>query len=86
MRWPAAEPIEAGAVVLRGFARQDAAALVAAVEAIAAAAPFRHMVTPGGWRMSAAMTSCGHVGWVTDRTGYRYAADDPTTGRHGSAP
>ena len=81
MRWPAAEEIAAGAVVLRGFARQDAAALVAAVEAIAAAAPFRHMVTPGGWRMSAAMTSCGHVGWVTDRTGYRYAAADPTSGR-----
>jgi DNA oxidative demethylase len=81
MPWPAAEPIAAGAVVLRGFAQQDAAALVAAVEAIAAMAPFRHMVTPGGWRMSAAMTSCGQVGWVTDRTGYRYAAADPTTGR-----
>jgi DNA oxidative demethylase len=81
MPWPAAEPIAAGAVVLRGFARQDAAALVEAVEAIAAIAPFRHMVTPGGWRMSAAMTSCGQVGWVTDRTGYRYAAADPTTGR-----
>ena len=81
MRSPAAEEIAAGAVVLRGFARQDAAALVAAVEAIAAAAPFRHMVTPGGWRMSAAMTSCGQVGWVTDKTGYRYAVADPTTGR-----
>jgi alkylated DNA repair protein (DNA oxidative demethylase) len=81
MPWPAAEEIAAGAVVLRGFARRDAAALVAAVEAIAAAAPFRHMVTPGGWRMSAAMTSCGEVGWVTDETGYRYAAADPTTGR-----
>jgi len=81
MRWLAAEPIAPGAVVLRGFARRDAAALVAAMEAIAAAAPFRHMVTPGGWRMSAAMTSCGEVGWVTDKTGYRYAAADPTTGR-----
>ena len=81
MRWPAAEPIAAGAVVLRGFAREDAAALVAAVEEIAAAARFRHMVTPGGWRMSAAMTSCGQVGWVTDKTGYRYAVADPTTGR-----
>jgi alkylated DNA repair protein (DNA oxidative demethylase) len=81
MRWPAAEPIAAGAVVLRGFARQDAAAFVAAVEAIAAAAPFRRMVTPGGWRMSAAMTSCGEVGWVTDKTGYRYAAADPASGR-----
>ena len=81
MRSPAAEPIAAGAVVLRGFARHQAAALVKEVEGIAAAAPFRHMVTPGGWRMSAAMTSCGQVGWVTDKTGYRYAVADPTTGR-----
>ena len=41
--------------------------LFAAVAAIAAAAPFRHMVTPGGRAMSVAMTNCGEVGWVTDR-------------------
>jgi DNA oxidative demethylase len=68
-------------VVLRGFARRDAAALMTLVDEVAAAAPFRHMVTPGGWRMSAAMTSCGEAGWVTDKTGYRYTAVDPTTGR-----
>jgi alkylated DNA repair protein (DNA oxidative demethylase) len=67
--------------VLRGFARRGAAALVAAVSRIAAEAPFRHMVTPGGWQMSAAMTSCGTAGWVTDRTGYRYVPVDPATGR-----
>jgi alkylated DNA repair protein (DNA oxidative demethylase) len=66
--------------VLRGFARHEAVTLVTAVEAIAAVAPFRHMVTPGGFRMSVAMTSCGQAGWVTDRRGYRYAADDPLTG------
>ncbi len=66
--------------MLRGFARPEAVTLVAAVEAIAAVAPFRHMVTPGGFRMSVAMTSCGQAGWVTDRRGYRYAADDPLTG------
>jgi DNA oxidative demethylase len=70
-----------GAVVLRAFARHEPAALVAAVKAVAAAAPFRHMVTPGGFRMSAAMTSCGQAGWVTDRSGYRYAPDDPLTGK-----
>jgi alkylated DNA repair protein (DNA oxidative demethylase) len=75
------EPIVAGAFVLRGFAKCRAAALVAAVDTIAAAAPFRHMVTPGGWRMSAAMTSCGEVGWITDKAGYRYMPADPTTGR-----
>ena len=39
------------------------------------------MVTPGGWTMSVAMTNCGQAGWVTDRTGYRYDAIDPMTGR-----
>jgi alkylated DNA repair protein (DNA oxidative demethylase) len=70
-----------GAVVLRGFARQDAKGLVGAIAEIAATAPFRHMVTPGGFRMSVAMTSCGETGWITDRRGYRYAALDPETGR-----
>jgi alkylated DNA repair protein (DNA oxidative demethylase) len=39
------------------------------------------MVTPGGYRMSVAMTNCGALGWVTDRTGYRYDPIDPETGR-----
>jgi alkylated DNA repair protein (DNA oxidative demethylase) len=47
---------------------------------IAERAPFRHMVTPGGFRMSVAMTNCGQVGWVSDRKGYRYDACDPETG------
>src|SRR6202041_2119548 len=41
----------------------------------------RHMVTPGGWPMSVAMTNCGDAGWVTDRSGYRYDPIDPETGR-----
>src|ERR1700749_1083016 len=71
----------AGAVLLRGFARGGAPELIAAIDAVAAASPFRHMVTPGGWTMSVALTNCGQVGWVTDRTGYRYDAIDPRTGR-----
>jgi alkylated DNA repair protein (DNA oxidative demethylase) len=70
-----------GAAVLRGFALAEGEDLVAAIAEIAAAAPFRHMVTPGGFRMSVAMTSCGEAGWITDRRGYRYAALDPATGR-----
>src|SRR5690348_2054919 len=69
----------ARAVLLRGFARECAPELVAAIGAIAAVSPFRHMVTPGGWAMSMAMTNCGEVGWITDRTGYRYDAIDPAT-------
>ena len=68
------------AVVLRGFARDQAPALAAAVTEIAAMAPFRNMVTPGGLRMSVAMTNCGHAGWITDRKGYRYEVVDPMTG------
>ena len=70
-----------GAVVLRGFASDREPELVATVDEIATAAPFRNMVTPGGYTMSVAMTNCGQAGWVTDRKGYRYAPLDPRTGR-----
>jgi DNA oxidative demethylase len=70
-----------GAVVLRGFARDEATALVATVDDIARVAPFRNMVTPGGSRMSVAMTNCGRAGWVTDRSGYRYDRVDSMTGQ-----
>jgi alkylated DNA repair protein (DNA oxidative demethylase) len=76
-----AEALGPGAVVLRGFARGDAPALLADVAAVAAAAPFRHMLVPGGGRMSAAMTNCGAFGWVSDTSGYRYSATDPECGR-----
>jgi alkylated DNA repair protein (DNA oxidative demethylase) len=71
----------AQAVVLRGFARDRAPELIAVIDAVVAVSPFRHMVTPGGWEMSVALTNCGRVGWVTDRTGYRYDPIDPATGR-----
>lgn len=70
-----------GAVLLRGFALADAQALIQAVNEISAAAPFRNLITPGGHRMSVAMTNCGEAGWVSDRTGYRYDPRDPETGK-----
>ncbi|MGH8676350.1 MAG: alpha-ketoglutarate-dependent dioxygenase AlkB, partial [Burkholderiales bacterium] len=75
------EPLAPGAVLLRGFARPGAARLVAAVEEVSTRAPWRHMLTPGGFRMSVAMTNCGALGWVSDRTGYRYDTVDPASGR-----
>jgi DNA oxidative demethylase len=69
-----------GAVLLRGRALAVDTTLLAAIEAIAAQAPFRRMVTPGGFEMSVAMTNCGGAGWVTDRTGYRYDPRDPESG------
>ena len=76
----AREPLEEGAVLLRGFAAARAAELVAEVERIALAAPFRYLTVPGGYTMSVAMTNCGRVGWVSDRTGYRYDPVDPGSG------
>ena len=78
---PARVALEAGAVLLGGFASGEERALLGAVADVAAQAPFRHMVTPGGFTMSVAMTNCGTAGWITDRRGYRYAATDPETGR-----
>lgn len=70
-----------GAMLLGGFARRLEGPLVGALQRVVELAPFRHMVTPGGHRMSIAMTNCGTAGWVTDRTGYRYDGRDPESGR-----
>ena len=71
--------IAPGAVQLHGFARDDAAALLHTIEAVLSQAPLRHMQTPGGYTMSVAMSNCGPLGWVSDASGYRYAAHDPLT-------
>jgi DNA oxidative demethylase len=78
---PELEPLAPGAVVLRAFALPQAEAILADVERVAAAAPLRHLVTPGGFRMSVAMTNCGALGWVSDPSGYRYSRVDPESGR-----
>jgi alkylated DNA repair protein (DNA oxidative demethylase) len=75
------ETLGEGAVILRGFAIAHEAAIFAALQDITTQAPFRHMITPGGFRMSVAMTNCGAYGWVTDRTGYRYDGMDPDSGK-----
>jgi alkylated DNA repair protein (DNA oxidative demethylase) len=73
--------LDPGATLLGGFARARDAELLTALASILDTSPFRHMVTPGGWSMSVAMTNCGKAGWVTDRTGYRYDPIDPETSR-----
>jgi alkylated DNA repair protein (DNA oxidative demethylase) len=74
------ERLAAGAMLLRGFALPDQRALLRELATIVEVSPFRHMVTPGGFRMSVAMSNCGAAGWVTDRRGYRYDPVDPVTG------
>ena len=78
---PRLEALAPGAVVWRGGARALDTALLAAVDRVTAQAPWRHLITPGGFRMSVAMTSCGPLGWVSDRRGYRYDPIDPDSGR-----
>ncbi len=75
------EPIGAAAVLLPGFAAALADSIPALLAPILSAAPLRHMLTPGGQRMSVAMSNCGAVGWVSDRSGYRYSPIDPDSGR-----
>jgi len=70
-----------GVTVLRGFALGNETALLHDLKQVAEVAPFRHMETPGGFRMSVAMTNCGPVGWVSDRKGYRYDPVDPKSGQ-----
>jgi len=73
-------PDATGATLLRGFALPQISSLLAAINEVLNAAPLRHMATPGGLRMSVAMTNCGPLGWVTDDRGYRYAQRDPASG------
>jgi alkylated DNA repair protein (DNA oxidative demethylase) len=74
------ETLQEGAMLLRGFASAQAQCLIEEVAHVARASPFRHLIVPGGYTMSVAMTNCGRVGWVSDRSGYRYDPVDPQTG------
>jgi alkylated DNA repair protein (DNA oxidative demethylase) len=76
-----ARELSAGAWLLAGLALADQSQLLLELEHVVRLAPFRHMVTPGGFRMSAAMTNCGALGWVSDESGYRYATVDPESGK-----
>ena len=76
------EPLAEGAMLLRGFAAEQSRQLMNDIESVTAVAPFRHMVTRGGYRMSVAMSNSGEVGWVSDERGYRYDPVDPMSGQH----
>ncbi|CRL52401.1 MULTISPECIES: DNA oxidative demethylase AlkB [unclassified Pseudomonas] len=75
------EQIGEQACVLRGFALPWLESLLTALEGVLTVAPFRQMVTPGGFTMSVALSSCGALGWTTDRSGYTYTRNDPQTGQ-----
>ncbi len=75
------EVIDDGAVILWQFAATETTILINELRAVLQVAPFRHMVTPGGHTMSVAMSNCGTLGCVTDRTGYRYQSIAPDTNK-----
>lgn len=69
-------------ILLPAFAMNQADAIWQAIADVSTKSPLRHMRTPGGHQMSAAMTNCGQIGWCSDQHGYRYSQTDPQTGRH----
>lgn len=73
------EPLPPGITLLPRHA--ETAVLLPQIDAVAAASPPRHLTVPGGGTMSVAMTNCGQLGWVSDRSGYRYDPIDPLTAR-----
>ena len=79
---PERETLADGALLLRGQALDSEKELLTALTEITMQAPFRHMTTPGGFTMSVAMSNCGPLGWVSDRSGYRYSPVDPQTGNN----
>lgn len=66
-------------ILLPAMAVSQSRYLWQAIQQVDEKSPLRHMRTPGGHQMSAAITNCGDVGWCTDETGYRYSAIDPLT-------
>lgn len=77
----APRPIAPGAVLLPGAALGDVPALLTAIRSVLARAPWRQMLTRGGFRMSVAMSNCGALGWISDRRAYRYSPIDPDSGQ-----
>lgn len=68
-------------VLLRGFVTSFEKELMPALADVIQRTPFRHMTTPSGLAMSVTTSSCGDLGWVSDKKGYRYAAIDPMNGK-----
>lgn len=75
--------IRPGARHIPGYLSEaDQEALLADLRAIVRKAPFFQPVMPRtGKPFSVRMTNCGALGWVSDRSGYRYQPTHPETGK-----
>jgi len=78
---PSIERLSTGTFLLHGFALANEVQIIHDIDRITELAPLRQMITPGGFKMSVAMSNCGKFGWVTDRRGYRYDSIDPVSGK-----
>jgi len=54
------------------------AGIVDDLRAVLAVAPLVRPVTPSGKPMSVRMSAAGRLGWITDRSGYRYSDTHPS--------
>lgn len=71
------EEIQQDIYILRNFTSYES--LIDDIKAVTTAAPFRFMYTPGGKKLNISMSNCGDLGWISEPSGYRYAAKDPTS-------
>lgn len=70
-----------GLIYIPGYLdRTRQTALLGALRGVLAAAPlFQPRMPRSGAPFSVLMSNCGPLGWVSDREGYRYTQDHPTT-------
>lgn len=67
-----------GVQVFQGLLNRSAQEqLLQEIRTVVSQAPLFSPMTPYGKKMSVQMTSAGQFGWVSDETGYRYAAQHP---------
>ena len=67
-----------GVKVFQGFLNRGAQEdLIAQIRDVVARAPLFSPMTPYGRPMSVRMTSAGQLGWIADRSGYRYSDTHP---------
>lgn len=77
---PAIEALGQHALLLRGYALPAVEPVLAGLDSVLAAEPFRTVHTPGGLPMSVQLSGCGDCVWVSDKRGYRYEDRHPDTG------
>lgn len=76
---PKKQEIAGNIFLLKAYALSAESQILSDLEATILKAPLRHMMTKMGFAMSAAMTNCGELGWVSDDKGYRYDRINPET-------